>query len=72
MAIKFFFNRNAFNCEEELYTREDMKKMMPAIAMLENNDSVRRLCSFDQYRFYNQARTLLLSCGSHHCSSAKQ
>lgn len=41
VAIKFFLNRKAFNCEEELYTRDDLKKMMPAITLIENNDSVR-------------------------------
>jgi hypothetical protein len=41
VAIKFFLNRNAFRCEEELYVREGLRDMMPAISLIENNDSVR-------------------------------
>jgi hypothetical protein len=41
VAIKFFLNRKSFDCEEALYMREDLRAMMPAITMIENNDSVR-------------------------------
>lgn len=53
VAIKFFLNRNAFKCEEELYTVKDLKKMMPAISLLENNDSV---CSHARFRWCTSSR----------------
>ena len=40
VAIKFFLNRNAFDVEEGLYMREGLRGMMPAITLIENNDSV--------------------------------
>ena len=41
VAIKFFLNRNAFDVEEGLYMRDGLRSMMPAINMIENNESVR-------------------------------
>lgn len=46
VAIKFFLNRNAFDCEEALYMRPELRGMMPAISMLQNNESVRTFVSF--------------------------
>jgi hypothetical protein len=41
VAIKFFLNRNAFRCEEELYLKDGLRDMTPAISLIENNDAVR-------------------------------
>jgi hypothetical protein len=43
VAFKFFLNRNSFDCEEAMYSRDDLRPMMPAITLIENNDSVRPL-----------------------------
>lgn len=40
VAIKFFLNRSAFDVEEGLYLRPGLQEMMPAITMIENNESV--------------------------------
>jgi hypothetical protein len=42
VAIKFFLNRAAFDCEEELCLRRDLCACMPDIAAVERNDDVRR------------------------------
>ena len=41
VAIKFFWNRKSFDCEERLYSKESLRGLMPAITLIENNDSVR-------------------------------
>lgn len=46
VAIKFFLNTNAFECEEALYMREELRSMMPAISLIESNESVRRFLAF--------------------------
>ena len=40
VAIKFFFNRSAFECEEALYRREELRGMMPAISLIDANEEV--------------------------------
>lgn len=44
VAIKFFWNRNSFDCEERLYSRPALRGLMPAITLIENNDAVRSPC----------------------------
>ena len=41
VAIKFFLNTHAFECEQALYMREGLRGMMPAISLIESNASVR-------------------------------
>lgn len=40
VAIKFFLNRSAFECEEALYWREELRGMMPAISVIDANEEV--------------------------------
>jgi hypothetical protein len=42
VAIKFFWNRNSFECEEQLYSKGSLRGLMPAIALIETNATVRQ------------------------------
>lgn len=46
VAIKFFLNQQAFQCEQELYMRPELRSMMPAITLIESNEAVRTTFSF--------------------------
>lgn len=41
VAIKFFVNRKAFDCEAALYEQPHLRGMMPAVALVHSNDDVR-------------------------------
>lgn len=41
VAIKFFMNNRAFECERELYSQEHLRGMMPAVSLMHSNADVR-------------------------------
>lgn len=41
VAIKFFLNRKAFDCEDALYNQQRLRGMMPAVTLIHSNDDVR-------------------------------
>lgn len=41
VAIKFFVNSRAFECERDLYSQEHLRGMMPAVSLMHSNADVR-------------------------------
>eukprot|EP00892_Ulva_mutabilis_P000459 jgi/Ulvmu1/10413/UM062_0009.1 len=38
VAIKFFLNRKAFDCEDALYVQQRLREMMPAVTLIHSNE----------------------------------
>lgn len=53
VAVKFFLNRMAFDCEAALYEKEHLRSMMPAVTLVHSNDDVRPLAH--RYTKHNSA-----------------